>query len=167
MGEEVRQQRFQREHRQRRGQQPGPIVPALLRQLILGRHAPRADIGRVALHDADRVLAERLPQPVELDPPQVMWALPLTTRSWTYKAGDGSFSQAYEMWGPVPVKGPDGEVPGYVVAATQSTILGLTTLERRFIPGFGMVREVTIMAAGGNLISRQELVLDTERAGSD
>ena len=69
--------------------------------------------------------------------------------------------------GPVPVKGPDGEVPGYVVAATQSTILGLTTLERHFIPGFGMAREVTIMAAGGNLISRQELVLDTERAGSD
>ena len=39
--------------------------------------------------------------------------------------------------------------------------MGLTklTAERHFAPGVGLVREIIITALGGDLLSRQELVL--------
>ena len=97
-----------------------------------------------------------------LDPPQMLLPLPLgEPKAWDYRAADGSFSQTYRMWGPVPVRGPAGEAPGYVVLATQRTPPVIVTVERHFLPGAGMVREVLVQALNGNLITRHELVLTT------
>jgi len=94
------------------------------------------------------------------DPPQPLWVLPLDTRRWTYKSDDGTISQACRMWGPLPVKGPRGDTPGYVVYTELPTILGKSSFERHFVPGFGMVREVAVTGLNGALLTRTELTLD-------
>lgn len=91
-----------------------------------------------------------------VDPPQVLLPWPLNApQEWTYEPKDKSFRQAYRMWGPVPVRGPQGEGPGYVVLVEQ----GATTVERHFLPGVGLIREVSITALGGEMVSRQEMIL--------
>jgi hypothetical protein len=74
---------------------------------------------------------------------------------WGYRPKDKSYEQKYSMWGPVPVKAPGGETPGFVVLVEQ----GNTTVERHFVPGVGLVREVIIVALGDEMASRQEMVL--------
>lgn len=97
---------------------------------------------------------------VVLTPPQILWHWPLKTpKKWDYKPKDKSYKQTYHMWGPVPVKGPSGEAPGYVVLVEQPSRLLTTTVERHFLPGVGLVREVMVSALGGKMVNRQELVL--------
>ena len=93
---------------------------------------------------------------ITLTPPQVLWKLPLKTPvKWSYLPKDKSYRQIYSMWGPLPVKMQEGEAPGYVVLVDQ----GNTTVERHFVPEVGLVREIVINALGGDLLSRQEMVL--------
>jgi len=63
------------------------------------------------------------------------------------------------MWGPLPVKTPQGEQPGYVVLVQQAMGIGSMTAERHFVPGIGMVREIIITAMNGAMVSRQTMEL--------
>lgn len=95
-----------------------------------------------------------------LDPPQVLWPLPLSTpKAWNYRSADKSIQQTYRMWGPVPVAVPQGEAPGYVVLVEEPHDKAKITVERHFVPGVGLAREVIIQALSGRLLSRQEMVL--------
>ncbi len=97
---------------------------------------------------------------VVLTPLQIFWQWPLTTPTiWEYYPQDKSYQQTYRMWGPVPIKGPTGEAPGYVVLVEQTSPLVRMTVERHFLPGVGLVREVIISALGDKILNRQELVL--------
>ena len=66
-------------------------------------------------------------------------------------------------WGPLPLKGPNGEAPGYGVLAEQKGPAGSTTVERDYIPGLGMVRSLTITSLGTEMVSCEELVLTAAR----
>lgn len=94
------------------------------------------------------------------DPPVPTVPLPLAgPASWTYKAKDGSFERAYRMWGPLPVATPKGEAPGWIVLSKQSTGRGILSIERHFVPGVGVVREVQVQTAVGRLLTRMETSL--------
>lgn len=64
----------------------------------------------------------------------------------------------YRVWGPLPLRGPDGMAPGYVTLAIYPPPFE-TTVERHYLPGVGLVREVLIAARGGRRLERRELVL--------
>ena len=99
---------------------------------------------------------------VKFDPPHAVWPWPLEApREWVYEPEDKSFKQTYRMWGPVPVKGPTGEALGYVVLTEQPSPSIIMTVERHYLPGVGLVREVIIQAHAlrGVMLSRQEYVL--------
>lgn len=98
------------------------------------------------------------------DPPQVLLPWPLkASQAWSWEARDKSSKQTSQMWGPVSVKGPKGDAPGYVVLTSQEPGEGLIeTIERRFLQGVGMVRETRITAANNSmrrLMSRIDLTL--------
>jgi hypothetical protein len=59
----------------------------------------------------------------------------------------------------VPVKGPGGEAPGYVVLMEQPSPQLDVSAERYYVPGIGMVREVITQARNGVLLTRWENVL--------
>jgi len=59
----------------------------------------------------------------------------------------------------VPVEGPRGPAPGYVVVTEQPGSLATISVERHFLPGVGLVREIIITAVGNERASRQEMVL--------
>jgi hypothetical protein len=94
------------------------------------------------------------------DPPGSIWPWPLTTpRRWQYEV-DKSLKQTFRMWGPVPLKGPVGAAPGYVVLMQQQPSEPVAlSVERHFLPGVGMVREVVVQARNGVMLTRWESVL--------
>lgn len=98
-------------------------------------------------------------QPMVLDPPQTLWPLPPRPMVWKHEAKDGSFQQSCQMWGPLPVDLLGQPTPGYVVLVEQAAPLGPITVERHFVTGIGMVRETMTTTFGGELASRQTLVL--------
>jgi hypothetical protein len=64
------------------------------------------------------------------------------------------------MWGPVPLNGPFGAAPGYVVLMQQQPAQPVAlTVERQYLPGVGMVREVVVQARNGVMLTRWESVL--------
>ena len=96
----------------------------------------------------------------EYDPPVYTIRLPLEApSSWEHKSKDGSFQRSCRMWGPLPVAGPAGDVPGYVILSTQPTDRGAITIERHFAPGIGVVREVHVQTAVGKLLTRLETTI--------
>lgn len=97
--------------------------------------------------------------PIVLKPPQKIVAYPPAPQTWTYQPDDRSYRQTYKMWGPLPIATPTGPAPGFVVLTEQAMGLTKLTAERHFAPGVGLVREIIITALGGDLLSRQELVL--------
>jgi hypothetical protein len=97
--------------------------------------------------------------PVVLDPPELL--LPLLDRrppggEWDAPAYD--YELRYRMWGPLPIRGPDGVVPGYVTLAVYPPPFNVT-VERHYLPGVGLVREVLIAARDGRRLERRELAL--------
>jgi hypothetical protein len=93
------------------------------------------------------------------DPPGAIWPWPLATpRRWEY-ALDASLKQTFRMWGPVPVKGPDGVAPGYIVLMQQPSAPIALSVERQYLPGVGMVREIVVQARNGFMLTRWESVL--------
>jgi hypothetical protein len=63
------------------------------------------------------------------------------------------------MWGPVPIKSPAGEWPGYVVLMEQPSANIALSVERHYVAGVGMVREVVTQARNGVMLTRWESVL--------
>ena len=50
------------------------------------------------------------------EPPAVLLPWPLKApQTWSYGPPEKRLKSTYRMWGPVPVTGPKGEAPGYVV----------------------------------------------------
>lgn len=92
---------------------------------------------------------------IVLNPPQRLLAAPGTDQKWTYPP----FRQDFRMWGPLPMSGAWGSGDGYVVLLRQPADKPMATVERHFVPGVGMVREVIIQSIAGRLISRQEMEL--------
>ncbi len=99
------------------------------------------------------------------DPPGVLLPFPLEApQGWTYESRDGSIRQAYRIFGPVPVASPAGRVPGYVVVGEQpasitATVTGTLSVEQHVVPGVGTVREVSVLAWNGRMLTREEMVL--------
>jgi hypothetical protein len=95
-----------------------------------------------------------------LDPPQVLFAWPLgTSKKWDYTPRDRSYQQTYNMMGPLALKTAVGERTGYVVLVEQAGGRMGITVERHFVPGTGMVREIIVTAVDHDMVSRQEMVL--------
>lgn len=95
-----------------------------------------------------------------LDPPQVLLPWPLKVpKTWSYSPRDGSYRQTYTLWGPVPIKTSGGDKPGYVVFVEQPFGAMTLTVERHFLPGVGLVREIIITGLDHDMVSRQEMVL--------
>jgi hypothetical protein len=99
-----------------------------------------------------------------LEPPQIFFPWPAKMgRSWNYTSRDKTLRQRYRIWGPLPLKGPNGEAPGYVVLAEQKGPAASTTVERDYVPGLGMVRSLTITSLGTEMMNHEELVLTAAR----
>ena len=96
----------------------------------------------------------------KFDPPSPIWPWPLKTpQEWSYEPPDKSFKQRWRMWGPLPIKGPAGEAPGYVVLMEHPSQPIALSVERHYLPGIGMVRESIIQARNGVLVTRWDNVL--------
>jgi hypothetical protein len=94
------------------------------------------------------------------DPPGRLWPWPLKMpQRWTFRPPGMPFTQTFRMWGPVPVKGPGGEAPGYVMLMEQPSKPIALSVERHYLPGVGMVREVIVQAQNGVMLTRWENVL--------
>ena len=90
-------------------------------------------------------------------PPHPIWPWPFKTpREWSFEPADKSYTQRWRMWGPVPIKGPGGEAPGYVVLMEQPSPQIDVSAERDYIPGIGMVREIITQARNGVLVTGWE-----------
>jgi len=103
-------------------------------------------------------------QLVGLNPLQVYLPWPLKSpQMWEVEVKEASTKQVHSMWGPIPVKGPNGEEPGYVVVvgepprSIESPIR--ITVERHFLPGVGIARTVFVTANEDTMVNREELVL--------
>ena len=95
-----------------------------------------------------------------LDPPQVLLPWPLKVpNTWSYSQRNGPLRQTYTLWGPVPVKASGGDKPGYVVFVEQPLGTMTVTVERHFLPGVGLVREIIITGLDHDMVARQEMVL--------
>jgi hypothetical protein len=95
-----------------------------------------------------------------LDPPQVLFpGLQATSKKWEYTPRDRSYHQAYRMIGPLAIRTAAGEKTGYVVLVEQSEGRMGITVERHFVPGTGMVREIIVTALDHDMVSRQEMTL--------
>jgi hypothetical protein len=94
------------------------------------------------------------------DPPGRLWPWPLKMpQRWTYKPPGMPFTQTFRMWGPVPVKSPAAEGLGYVLLMEQPSKPIALSVERHYLPGVGMVREVVVQARNGVMLTRWENVL--------
>lgn len=97
-------------------------------------------------------------------PPQLLvpWP-PKPPQTWEYEVQKRSVKQMSHLWGPVPIKGPIGEEPGYVVLVEEPPrsikSQTRTTVERHFLPGVGFVRSIVVLAFEDEMASREELVL--------
>lgn len=95
-----------------------------------------------------------------LDPPQLMFAWPLAkSKKWSYTPRDRSYVQTYRMVGPLTLTTASGKKTGYVVLVEQADGRMAITVERQFLPGTGVVREIIVTALDHDLLSRQEMLL--------
>ena len=67
---------------------------------------------------------------------------------WRPTGAPPEVAHKFQMWGPVPVRTPQGEQPGYVVLQKipdddDPTKVGLS-VESRLVPGTGLVHEVDV-----------------------
>ncbi len=105
--------------------------------------------------------------PVALTPPELLLPQPdrhPTKGEWDAPAYD--YQLKYRVWGPLPIRGPGGIAPGYVTLAIYPPPFE-TTVERHYLPGVGLVREVVVAARGGRRLERRELVLVDRSGGRD
>lgn len=99
-------------------------------------------------------------QLTQLQPPQLMLAWPPGIRTWDWPAKDAPEREHFAMWGPLPIDSAAGKVPGYIVLMrTEQPNSPVSTIERQFAPGIGMVREHTVVQVGPVTAVRQDVVL--------
>ena len=99
-------------------------------------------------------------QLVPLEPPQLMLAWRPGIRTWDWPAKDAADHEHFMMWGPLPIDSAAGKVPGYVVLTrTEQANSLVSTIERQFASGIGMVREHTVVQLGPVTAVRQDVVL--------
>lgn len=96
----------------------------------------------------------------DFKPPHPLWPWPLVTpKEWFYEDREKTFKQRFRMWGPLPITGPAGEAPGYVVVMQQPAGDVSVTVERRYLPGIGLVRESITQGRNGKLVTRTTMEL--------
>ncbi|MGO8917217.1 MAG: hypothetical protein ACLQJR_15025 [Stellaceae bacterium] len=110
-----------------------------------------------------------------VEPPQLIALLPNEQfhRAWQWHAKGDSPEQAekFQMWGPLPVKTPQGEHPGYIVLrqipdADDPSKIG-SSVEYDIAPGLGAVHQVIVQSIpGANAATRVELDLTAMTRGS-
>jgi hypothetical protein len=102
---------------------------------------------------------------IKFNPPQTMVAAPLKQgATWNFdgQAGDLKVQQHYNVTGEEDIEVPAGEFHAFHIRAEQSSP-SRTTIDRWFVPGTGIVKDVTTMrATDGDLLQRISLEL-TER----
>jgi hypothetical protein len=102
---------------------------------------------------------------IKFDPPQTMIAAPLKQgATWNFdgQAGDLKVQQQYNVSGEEDIEVPAGEFHAFHIRAEQS-LPSRMTIDRWFVPGTGIVKDVTTMrATDGDLLQRISLEL-TER----
>jgi hypothetical protein len=99
-------------------------------------------------------------QLVPLEPPQLMLPWPPGIKTWDWPAKDAADHEHFMMWGPLPIDSAAGQVPGYVVLTrTEQPNSLVSTIERQFASGIGMVREHTVVQLGPVTAVRQDVVL--------
>jgi len=105
---------------------------------------------------------------IKLDPPQVLWPLPLESpKQWKYETQDGAVTQTNQMWGPLPLNDPGHAGDGYIVLIEQPNPIGRMTVERHFIPRFGLTRETIVSAMNGELTNKQDMSLAGDTTAQD
>lgn len=97
--------------------------------------------------------------PFAMEPPELDLKSPSDHMLQWSSQSKGEPKLTFQLWGPVPLKSPTGDAPGYVVLVDQPGEPIHTTLERDYIPGIGMVREGMISAANGTMLAREDKVL--------
>ncbi len=112
------------------------------------------------IHCAYRILPDG--ERIRLDPPQTMMAFPLhQDDSWDFdgKAGSAKVHQHYIVMGRQDVVVPAGPFNAFRILGEQTEPDSMT-IERWFVPGVGIVKDVTTMRnADGERLQRIELVL--------
>jgi hypothetical protein len=102
---------------------------------------------------------------IKFDPPQTMVAAPLRDgATWNFdgQAGDLKAHQSYQVTGEEDIEVPAGEFHAFHIRGDQSSPSRMT-IDRWFVPGTGIVKDVTTMRAlDGDLLQRISLEL-TER----
>jgi hypothetical protein len=102
---------------------------------------------------------------IKFHPPQTMVAAPLKQgATWNFdgQAGDLKVQQQYDVSGEEDIEVPAGEFHAFHIRAEQSSPSRMT-IDRWFVPGTGIVKDVTTMrATDGDLLQRISLEL-TER----
>jgi hypothetical protein len=87
-----------------------------------------------------------------LEPPELTVLMPTDefhqSWQWTAKGADPKGAQRFQMWGPLPIKTPTGEQPGYVVLQkipddADPTVIA-SSIEYEIVPGIGLVHEVDV-----------------------
>ena len=94
-----------------------------------------------------------------LDPPQILLSMAAGIDKVGVHPRDRSYHQTYRTIGPLAIKTASGERTGYVVLVEQGEGRMGMTVERHFVPGTGMVREIIVTALDHDMVSRQEMVL--------
>ncbi len=112
------------------------------------------------IHCSYRILPDR--ERIHLDPPQTIVAFPLhQDDSWDFdgKAGGAKVHQHYIVMGRQDVVVPAGPFNAFRILGEQTEPDSMT-IERWFVPGVGIVKDVTTMRnADGERLQRIELVL--------
>jgi hypothetical protein len=99
---------------------------------------------------------------IKFNPPQTMVAKPLRQgATWNFdgQAGDLKVHQRYDVTGEEDIEVPAGEFHAFHIRGEQSSP-SLMTIDRWFVAGVGIVKDVTTMrAADGDLLERISLEL--------
>jgi hypothetical protein len=99
---------------------------------------------------------------VKFNPPQTMVAAPLKQdATWNFdgQAGDLKVHQQYDVTGEEDIEVPAGEFHAFHIRGEQSSPSRMT-IDRWFVPGTGVVKDITTMrAADGDLLQRISLEL--------
>ena len=99
---------------------------------------------------------------IKFNPPQIMVAAPLKQgATWNFdgQAGDLKVHQEYNVTGEEDIEVPAGEFHAFHIRGEQSSPSRMT-IDRWFVPGTGIVKDVTTMrAADGDLLERISLEL--------
>lgn len=100
-------------------------------------------------------------KPLRVDPPLpiIPFPLPGPEKNWDWRSGEEG-QWKFFGWGPVQLRGLNGEQPGYVIVMEQPTPARTMTRERDIIPGLGISREIFVDQTGsGVTLFHQEYVL--------